>query len=41
VDADVLGLTKQAASNRYLRICKRLKEILSSLPGIDPNGSAG
>jgi RNA polymerase sigma-70 factor (ECF subfamily) len=35
--AAVLGLTKQAASNRYLRALKRLKEILTSLPGIDPN----
>jgi RNA polymerase sigma-70 factor, ECF subfamily len=39
--AAVLGLTKQAASNRYIRALKRLKEILSSLPGIDPNASVG
>jgi RNA polymerase sigma-70 factor, ECF subfamily len=39
--AAVLGLTKQAASNRYIRALKRLKEILSLLPGIDPNASAG
>jgi RNA polymerase sigma-70 factor (ECF subfamily) len=39
--AAVLGLTKSAASNRYIRALKRLKEILSALPGIDPNGSAG
>jgi RNA polymerase sigma-70 factor (ECF subfamily) len=39
--AAVLGLTKQAASNRYIRALKRLKEILSALPGIDPNASAG
>jgi RNA polymerase sigma-70 factor, ECF subfamily len=39
--AAVLGLTKQAASNRYLRALKRLKDILASLPGIDPNASAG
>ena len=38
--AAVLGLTKQAASNRYIRALKRLKEILSALPGIDPNASA-
>ena len=34
--ATVLGLTKTAASNRYIRALKRLKEILTSLPGIDP-----
>jgi RNA polymerase sigma-70 factor (ECF subfamily) len=28
-----LGLTKSAASNRYVRALKRLKEILSSIPG--------
>jgi RNA polymerase sigma-70 factor (ECF subfamily) len=39
--ATVLGLTKTAASNRYVRALKRLKEILSALPGIDPNASAG
>jgi RNA polymerase sigma-70 factor (ECF subfamily) len=39
--AAVLGLTKQAASNRYIRALKRLKEILSALPGIDPNVSGG
>jgi RNA polymerase sigma-70 factor (ECF subfamily) len=39
--AAVLGLTKTAASNRYVRALKRLKEILSALPGIDPNASAG
>lgn len=32
--ATVLGLTKTAASNRYIRALKRLKEILASLPGI-------
>ena len=31
--AQVLGLTKSAASNRYIRALKRLKEILSSIPG--------
>ena len=39
--AAVLCLTKTAASNRYIRALKRLKEILSALPGIDPNASAG
>jgi hypothetical protein len=32
IDREVLGLTKTAASNRYIRALKRLKEILSSLP---------
>ena len=31
--AQVLSLTKSAASNRYIRALKRLKEILSSIPG--------
>jgi RNA polymerase sigma-70 factor (ECF subfamily) len=39
--AAVLGLTKTAASNRYIRALKRLKEILSAIPGIDPHTSAG
>ena len=30
----VLGLSKTAASNRYIRALKRLKEILSSIPGL-------
>jgi RNA polymerase sigma-70 factor (ECF subfamily) len=30
----VLGLTKSAASNRYIRALKRLKDILSSIPGL-------
>ncbi len=34
--AAVLALTKTATSNRYIRALKRLKEILASLPGIDP-----
>ncbi len=38
--AAVLGLTKTAASNRYIRTLRRLKEILAALPGIDPNASA-
>src|SRR5262249_30555087 len=31
--AAVLGIAKAAASNRYVRALKRLKDILSSLPG--------
>jgi RNA polymerase sigma-70 factor (ECF subfamily) len=31
--AQVLGLSKAAASNRYVRALKRLKEILSAIPG--------
>jgi RNA polymerase sigma-70 factor (ECF subfamily) len=31
----VLGLSKTAASNRYVRALKRLKEILSSIPGMN------
>jgi RNA polymerase sigma-70 factor (ECF subfamily) len=31
--AEVLGIQKSAASNRYIRALKRLKEILSSMPG--------
>ena len=31
--AAVLGLQKAAASNRYIRALKRLKEVLSSIPG--------
>ncbi len=34
--AAVLGLTKTAASNRYIRALKRLKAILTTLHGIDP-----
>src|SRR3954466_14153306 len=30
----VLGLTKKAASNRYIRALRRLKEVLSSIPGM-------
>jgi RNA polymerase sigma-70 factor (ECF subfamily) len=30
----VLGVTKSAASQRYIRALKRLKEILSSIPGL-------
>ena len=32
--AAVLGLSKAAASNRYVRALKRLKEILSAMPGV-------
>jgi RNA polymerase sigma-70 factor (ECF subfamily) len=32
--ARVLGLSKSAASNRYVRALKRLKEALSSIPGL-------
>jgi RNA polymerase sigma-70 factor, ECF subfamily len=35
--AQVLGIKKAAASNRYIRALKRLKEILSSLPGLFDN----
>jgi RNA polymerase sigma-70 factor (ECF subfamily) len=35
--AAVLGLTKTAASNRYVRALRRLKEILSALPGMGPS----
>jgi RNA polymerase sigma-70 factor (ECF subfamily) len=31
--AQVLGIQKSAASNRYVRALKRLKEVLSSMPG--------
>jgi RNA polymerase sigma-70 factor, ECF subfamily len=39
--ATVLGLSKTAASNRYIRALKRLKEILAALPGLDPNLPTG
>ena len=39
--ATVLSLSKTAASNRYIRALKRLKEILAALPGFDPRASAG
>ena len=32
----VLGISPSAASNRYLRALKRLKPILSSIPGLQP-----
>ena len=31
--AQVLGISKTAASNRYVRALKRLKEVLASIPG--------
>ncbi len=31
--AQVLGLTKAAASNRYIRALKRMKDVLSAVPG--------
>jgi RNA polymerase sigma-70 factor (ECF subfamily) len=31
--AQVLGLQKAAASNRYVRALKRLKDVLSGMPG--------
>lgn len=36
--ATVLELTKTAASNRYIRALKRLKEVLASLPDAGPSG---
>jgi RNA polymerase sigma-70 factor (ECF subfamily) len=33
--AAVLGISEQAASNRFVRALKRLKSILSSVPGFD------
>jgi RNA polymerase sigma-70 factor, ECF subfamily len=35
--AAVLGIKKSAASNRYIRALKRLKEILARVPGFDEN----
>jgi RNA polymerase sigma-70 factor (ECF subfamily) len=34
--AEVLGIQKTAASNRYVRALKRLKDILQSIPGFFP-----
>jgi RNA polymerase sigma-70 factor (ECF subfamily) len=31
--AAVLGISKSAASNRYIRALRRLKDILSAIPG--------
>ena len=35
--ATALGIGKSAASSRYLRALKRLKDILSSIPGLKDN----
>ena len=35
--AQVLGLKKTAASNRYIRALRRLKEIVKSIPGLADN----
>jgi RNA polymerase sigma-70 factor (ECF subfamily) len=32
--AQVLGLTKTAASNRYIRALERLRQILGAIPGL-------
>ena len=32
--AETLGLQKSAASNRYIRALKRLREILTNTPGL-------
>jgi RNA polymerase sigma-70 factor (ECF subfamily) len=32
--AVVLGLTRTAANNRYIRALKRLKDILAGMPGL-------
>ncbi len=37
--AAVLGIKKSAASNRYIRALKRLKEILARVPGFDENSA--
>jgi RNA polymerase sigma-70 factor (ECF subfamily) len=36
--ASLLGIQPAAASKRYVRALARLKEILESLPGFNPNG---
>ena len=37
--AEVLGLSKAAASNRYVRALKRMKQILSTVPARPPRRS--
>jgi RNA polymerase sigma-70 factor (ECF subfamily) len=37
--AEVLGIQKAAASNRYVRALKRLREILAATPGFSQPGS--
>jgi len=32
--AQILGIKKSAASNRYMRALKRLKEIVAGIPGL-------
>jgi RNA polymerase sigma-70 factor (ECF subfamily) len=39
--AAVLGLSKSAASNRYVRALKRLRDVLSARRGTDPNSPQG
>jgi len=34
--ATVLGISETAASNRYVRALKKLKEIPADLPAVDP-----
>ena len=33
--AEVLGMSKYATSKRYIRALKKLKELLSTIPGFD------
>jgi RNA polymerase sigma-70 factor (ECF subfamily) len=35
--AHVLGVSKTAASNRYIRALERLKEMLKAMPGLRDN----
>jgi RNA polymerase sigma-70 factor (ECF subfamily) len=37
--AEVLGISVQAASKRYVRAVKRMKAIVSAIPGFDLGGS--
>ena len=34
--AEVLGISVQTASKRYVRAIKRMKDIVSAIPGFDP-----
>jgi len=36
--AEILGLQKAAASNRYVRALKRLKDVLSKMPSVGDSG---
>ena len=38
--ARLLGLSEQAASIRYVRAIRRLRDVLRAIPGVDLNGSA-